>query len=180
MSENNSAPSASLIAFFYCARNSAEPERSKPVEIMGALLRQLASSEPDVPIREPVAKEYEDRKRNAERDCSKLKKLTVENCTRLILELTCEHPATIVIDALDESEENNKLLEQLDKIVSESVQVVKVFVSSREDVDIVSSLCLLIPDPQLKLGGSRENLSMSAKPSNSVAAVCKKFQNHPY
>jgi len=148
--ENNSASSASPIAFFYCARNAAEPERAKPVDIMGALLRQLASSKPDVSIKEPVSKEYEGRKKSAEDDCSKLKKLTVEDCTRLIIELTRDNPAMIIIDALDECDENDKLLEALDKIVSESAEVVKVFVSSRDDVGIVSSSYLLKPSPRLK------------------------------
>lgn len=154
--ENYSDSSASPIAFFYCVRNAAEPERATPVEIMGALLRQLASSKPDVPIKEPVAKEYESRKKKAEEDCSKLKKLTIEDCTRLIIELTRDNPGMIIIDALDECDENDKLLEALDEIVSKSAEVVKVFVSSRDDVDIVSSSYLLRPCPRLKLEGRHE------------------------
>lgn len=131
---------SSSTAFFYCARSTAEPERAKPAEIMGALLRQLASSEPDLPIREPVAKEYEARVRTAGRDDSALKKLTVEDCTRLIMEVTKDHPATIILDALDECEKDTRyeLLEAFDEIISRSVEVVKVFVSSRDDIDIVS------------------------------------------
>jgi hypothetical protein len=147
MLESNPTSSAFPIAFFYCARDSAEPERAKPVKIMGALLRQLASSNRDLPIKEPVAKEYEERKNKAEDDYPKLKELTVEDCTRLILELTRNNPATIAIDALDECEEGlrHELLKALDKIVSESGEVVKIFVSSREDVDIVSSPYFLTP-----------------------------------
>lgn len=132
----------SLIAIFYCARSTAEPERAKPIKIMGALLRQLASSKPDLPVKEPVAKEYEARKKMAEEGCSTLKQLTVEDCTRLILELTKDHPATIIIDALDECDDKtrNELLEALDNIISQSAEVVKVLVSSRDDVDIVSNL----------------------------------------
>jgi hypothetical protein len=128
-------------------RDSAEPEHAKPVKIMGDLLRQLASSNPDLPIKEPVAKEYEVRKKKAEDDYSKFKELTVEDCTRMILELTRDNPATIVIDALDECEESlrHELLKALDKIVSEPGEIVKVFVSSREDVDIVSSPYFLTP-----------------------------------
>lgn len=109
---------------------------------MGALLRQLASSEPDLPVKEAVAKEYEARKKKAEEDCSTLKKLTVDDCTRLILELTKDNPATIIIDALDECEESTRheLLEALNDIISKSAEVVKVLVSSRDDIDIVSTL----------------------------------------
>lgn len=137
----NSTSSVSPIAFFYCARSTAEPERAKPTEIMGALLRQLASSKPDLPVKGPVAKEYEARKEKAEEDCSTLRKLTVKDCTRLILELTEDHPATIIIDALDECEEGTRheLLEALDDIISKSTEVVKIFVTSRDDIDIVST-----------------------------------------
>ena len=128
-------------AFFYCARSTAEPERGKPVEILGAILRQLCSSKPDKPIRGPVAKEYEVRRQKAEDDCSRVRKLTVEDCTRLILELTEDNPATIVIDALDECDEETRheLLEALDIIISNATELVRVLVSSRDDVDIVST-----------------------------------------
>ena len=127
-------------AFFYCIRSTAEPERAEPAEIMGALLRQLASSGTDLTIKEPVAKEYEARWERAERDASALRKLTVQDCTRLIIELTKSHPATIILDALDECEKDTRyeLLEAFDEIISRSVEVVKVFVSSRDDIDIVS------------------------------------------
>jgi hypothetical protein len=130
----------SLVAYFYCSRSTAEPERAQPAEILSALLRQLASSKPDVPIRDAVAKEYEDRKKKADEDCSQPKKLTVKDCTELILQLNAERPAMIIIDALDEcnNETRHELLEALDRIISQSDKLVKVFVSSRDDVDIVS------------------------------------------
>ena len=128
-------------AFFYCARSTAEPARAKPVEILCALLRQLCTSNVDEPVKNPIAREYEARKKKAEKDCSTIKRLTIEECTRLIIELTKNHPATIILDALDECEEitRHELLEALDCIISKSANVVKIFVSSRDDIDIVST-----------------------------------------
>ena len=139
------ADSAST-AFFYCARSTAEPARAKPVEILCALLKQLCSSTSDQPVKNPVARVYEARKKKAEEDCSAIKRLTVEECTSLIIELTKDHPATIILDALDECEEitRHELLEALDSIISNSANVVKVFVSSRDDIDIVSTFYLVI------------------------------------
>ena len=113
---------------------------------MGALLRQLASVQSDLRIKDPVAEEYAARKRDAERDNSALKKLTVQDCTRLIIELTRQHPATIILDALDECEKDTRheLLEAFDEIISQSTEVVKVFVSSRDDIDIVSIFYAII------------------------------------
>ena len=130
-------------AFFYCARSTAEPARARPVEVLCALLRQLCTSNPDQPVKNPVAREYEARKTKAEKDCSTIKRLTVEDCTRLIIELTKDHPATIILDALDECDESTRpeLLEAFDSIISKSANVVKIFVSSRDDIDIVSTFC---------------------------------------
>ena len=132
-------------AFFYCARSTAEPARAKPVEILCALLRQLCTSNVDEPVKNPVAKEYEARRKKAEEDCSTIKRLTIEECTRLIIELTKDHPAIIILDALDECEgiTRHELLEALDSIVSNSANVVKVFISSRDDIDIVSTFYLV-------------------------------------
>ncbi len=141
MHDVDPASKAPQLGFFYCARSTAEPERAKPVDIMGALLRQVTSSKPDLPIKECVAKEYEIRRRKADEDCSALKKLTVEDCTRLITEVAKETPVTIIIDALDECEEDKRyqLLEALDYLINHSLELVKVFISSRDDIDLVST-----------------------------------------
>ncbi|KAL8743666.1 MAG: hypothetical protein Q9190_004010, partial [Brigantiaea leucoxantha] len=87
---------------------------------MGALLRQLSSSSPDRPINKPVAEEYSVRKRKADEDCSTLRKLTVQDCTRLIIQITEDTPVTILLDALDECEESTRhqLLKALDEIIN--------------------------------------------------------------
>ena len=132
-------------AFFYYARSTAEPARANPTEILSALLRQLYSSKPDQPVKTAVAKEYETRRKKAEEDCSTIKKLTTKDCTRLIIELTKDHPAVLILDALDECDENLrfKLFEAFDDIIKESASVVKVFVSSRDDIDIVSTFKII-------------------------------------
>ena len=65
----------------------------------------------------------------------------VDEIVELILALTSESPATIVLDALDECQPQTRwqLLRALDRIVFNSDNLVKVFVSSRDDVDIVQS-----------------------------------------
>lgn len=131
------------IAYFYCARNTAEPERANPDEIMRSILKQLSSSKASLPVREPVATTYKTLKEKA--DDSGLEqpaKLTVEECEDLVLGLLETNPATIVIDALDECDPDRRyeLLLALDKIIQKSASIVKVFVSSRDDNDIVCRL----------------------------------------
>ncbi|KAL1853979.1 hypothetical protein VTK73DRAFT_8855 [Phialemonium thermophilum] len=133
-----SASDACPVAFFYCSRNTAEPERADPDKILSALLKQLSGSDPDEPIRIPVADEYKRRKAEAGRDCSEPKSLDVEDCTKLITELCDANPAFIVVDALDECDPQRRyeLLEALDTIATRSKEIVKVFLSSRDDIDI--------------------------------------------
>jgi hypothetical protein len=130
------------LSYFYCARNTAESQRSDPDEILRSILKQLSCTLPDLPIREPVANAYMKKRAEAEADGCELEKLTLVECVELILALMERNPATIVIDALDEcnTDRRHELLMALDKIVQESVNLVKVFVSSRDDNDIVRRL----------------------------------------
>ncbi|MCJ1464092.1 hypothetical protein MMC07_002704, partial [Pseudocyphellaria aurata] len=134
----NTAP----IAYFYCVRNISEPERADPDEIMRSILKQLSCSKPDIPIKQPVVKAYGKRIEEAENDGCDPEKLTVDECVQLTLDLLENDPAIIVIDALDECDptRRHEVLAALDKIIHSSANLVKVFVSSRDDNDIVYRL----------------------------------------
>jgi hypothetical protein len=85
---------------------------------------------------------YQQRKEDAVQDGSKPVKLSVEDSTELIITLLDYNPATIVIDALDECQPNRRyeLINALNDIIKKSANLVKVFVSSRDDIDIVLKL----------------------------------------
>jgi hypothetical protein len=143
LTKHNSSNAASApIAHFYCARNAAELERADPDEIMRSILKQLSCMTLQQPIREPVVGTYKRRKEEADNDGSEPTKLTLEECVGLILALLETNPATIVIDALDECDpaRRHELLLALDRIREESASLVKVFVSSRDNQDIVCRL----------------------------------------
>ncbi|KAI9771411.1 MAG: hypothetical protein M1839_002801 [Geoglossum umbratile] len=130
------------ISYFYCARNSAEPQRADPEEILRSILKQLSSSKSELPIREPVASIYKERRDEAEEDGCEPTKLSLAECIELILALTEINPAIIIIDALDECDpaRRHELLMALERVIQESASLVKVFVSSRDDNDIVCRL----------------------------------------
>lgn len=130
------------MAYFYCARNDAEPERANPDEIMRCILKQLSFTTLQQPIREPVAGTYKKRKEEADNDGCEPTKLTLQECIELILALLETNPAIIIIDALDECDpaRRHELILALDTICKESASLVKVFVSSRDDQDIVCRL----------------------------------------
>ena len=88
---------------------------------------------------EPVPEIYKAR----EKDDFSAGPLSVEESTAIIIELAKHRLlTTIVIDALDECnpKERDKLLDALSKILKDSIGLVKIFVSSWDDGDIVCFL----------------------------------------
>lgn len=122
-----------LLAYFYCTRETSEPRRADPTEIASSILRQLSCKNDQFPIPSPVAAKWLERQGQGYED-----RLDLSECIDLIIELTRESPAIIVIDALDECQKKTRLdlLDGLDKIIQDAEHVVKIFVSSRRDSDI--------------------------------------------
>ena len=133
----NSAP----LAYFYCSRQKSESSRMDPTEILRAILKQLSNLGPDGRVRHAIATEYKQRRHDAERDGLDVRNLAFSECTQLILELTSEAPATVVIDGIDElGDSSQELLDALRYLVENSSSVLKVFVSSRDEAAIARSL----------------------------------------
>ena len=128
------------IAYFYCARNSTEPERADPEELLRCILEQLSTSDEDQPVREPVVKAYLSRKKEARG--RKPERLGLLETVQTILELLDVNPAIIVIDGLDECDpmKRQALLNGLRTIIRKSKNLVKVLISSRDDHDLVYRL----------------------------------------
>jgi len=99
--------------------------------------------------------------------------LSIEETLTLLLELFKENPATIVIDALDECdpEERHNLLSALDTIIIESASLVHVFVSSRNDGDIV---CQLEESPNIFIRASDNAVDIESYVNYQVTEAIKK------
>ena len=107
MRKKTSTVNAAPVAYFYCARNAAEPERSNSEEILRSILEQVCSDTTALPITEPVITAYEVKKKETREDTPK-DRLTMEETTKLLLQICEENPTTIVIDALDECDPERK------------------------------------------------------------------------
>lgn len=121
--------------YYYCVRDNLQKERADPQFILASVVRQMCSLEYDGPILRPAAELCERRKGEAS------KRPTMEESVELIISMSASRPTTyIIIDALDECNPNLRgdLLEALRTIVEQSSGVVKIFVSSRDDQDIVN------------------------------------------
>lgn len=142
LAESSACENAPPIAYFYCQRNTAEPQRSDPTEVLRAILRQLLCHIPLWQEASTTATEYRERKSEADEDGFEIPRLDISETTNQIIEIASQMPVTILIDALDEcrSDQRHKLLGALDVLLERSAHLVKVFVSSRDDLDIVLTL----------------------------------------
>ncbi|TGO55838.1 hypothetical protein BOTNAR_0236g00050 [Botryotinia narcissicola] len=137
--ESSSMGTAALVAYFYCSRNTAEPERANPEEVLRSILEQISSNTAELPIRKPVVEVYKNLKKE-NRGLSPQERLSLDETTEVLLKILQVDPFCVVIDALDECDpsERYSVIESLKTIIDESANVVKVFISSRRDNDIVS------------------------------------------
>lgn len=137
-------------AYFYCSRNAAEPERSDPASILASIVRQLSCLNNDLPVLAPVIDLYERKGQSF-----KSSGLRLEESCKVIIQITEYYPmTTIFVDALDEvdSEKRQDLLDPFEEILRDSLGLVKIFLSSRDDQDIV---CALEEYPSLYIASDR-------------------------
>lgn len=120
-------------ACFYCKQD--EPDRRDPAKILNSILKQLCVSSVGDELPKDVVKEYNKRAWDGFASGS----LTLSECQALILLLLKKYPrTTIVLDALDETEPatRRELLNSIEAMTKSSNGLVKLFVSSRDDMDI--------------------------------------------
>ena len=153
-------PNAAPFGYFYCGRNSAEPQRSDPTEVLRAILKQFICCDPSWLTNSTTAKEYKIRKREADEDGLVVAKLDIDETIEKIIDITGTTPATIFIDALDECRptDRHKLLNALEAILNRSQHLVKILVSSRDDMDIVLKLQKQ-PNIYISIRDNREDIN---------------------
>jgi hypothetical protein len=141
--------------YFYCSRNAAEPGRSDPSKVAASIARQLATPQAGGALLEAAVSVFE--KLEAEAFASG--PLRLAESKDLILQLLERYKdATIimVIDALDECNDATRgdLLDMLEEILQASPCLLKIFISSRDDQDIV---CKLDNYPNLDISSERNS-----------------------
>lgn len=158
--DSRSAP----IAYVYCSNTKENLLMLSPVIILRNILKQLAVSQEDQKVRQSLWEEYRRRQEAANMDGLEPSPLTMEECVQMLLTLTLDCPATIIIDGLDELDgQRLDLLEALHTFISESSSILKVMIASREDTDIAQGL--------------EDTLSISVSASENSADIGKYVQH---
>jgi hypothetical protein len=126
-----------MLAYFYCQRDNSNPAWANPDEIFRSIVRQLFVPYPEQ-INDEVLEAYG--RRRAEP--GELRKLRVEDSVSMIIKLTERSALTIIVDALDECDPTRlyELTNGLQYISQQSQRPVKIFVSSRNDLNVVNTL----------------------------------------
>ncbi|KAF7556665.1 hypothetical protein G7Z17_g1205 [Cylindrodendrum hubeiense] len=128
-------------AYFYCLKTDTEPERSSADEILRSILRQLAVTEAQANVHALLYSEFERRSKSERYRRLEIPRLTRKECVDFIVEVANDDPVTILLDGVDQIEEHDRftLLDALDRVISEAANVVKVFLTSRNDNEMPSS-----------------------------------------
>ncbi|KAG5751994.1 hypothetical protein H9Q70_005388 [Fusarium xylarioides] len=137
-----SQPESTPFAYFYCLESESEPERSSADGILRSILRQLAITETQSDVRDFFHSDFQRRSRSARLQGMDLPKLSRKECVDRIIQVANEDPITILLDGVEQVEDEScdTLLQSLSDIMSRSENVVKVLVTSRNSLDILSSL----------------------------------------
>lgn len=120
--------------YFYCMRDPLQRTRADHASILASLARQMCCVDAGGDILRSAVELYDKRNEQASR------MPTSEESVELIIKMTEARPVTyIVLDALDEcdTETRGELLLALQTIIDRSAALTKIFVSSRDDPDIV-------------------------------------------
>ncbi|KAM0714686.1 hypothetical protein Q7P37_009703 [Cladosporium fusiforme] len=122
--------------FFFCSRNTAEPERADPEHVLRSLLRQSSDLPKGPPLHPTLKERFKERRKQGD--------VSTEEATHIMIRQIEGRPVTyILIDALDECDPQRRdiLLDCLKTVLADSPSLVKIFVSSRDSYqDIAYSM----------------------------------------
>ena len=154
--ENEGNRQTTALAYVFCTRNTAERQRSDPGAIVRCVLRQLSCLRPPLPVREAIVRKYH----QLQEEGFDPRELSIEESSRLIMELAADYPTTIVIDALDEcdADRRHELLEVLEAVLQASGKPVKVLVSSRDSDEDISSRLTSLAQATIDSSGNKDDI----------------------
>lgn len=131
------------VAYFYCSSTKKNTTTLDSGVVLRSIVKQLAivESGPNQKVRKSLWEEFKRRQEAADLNGLDPSPLTREECTEMLLTMTSDCPATIIIDGLDELDGHRlDLLDTLQTLIDESSSLVKIMISSREDTDIAQGL----------------------------------------
>ena len=124
----------SSIVYYYCSNTKSEPDRASPDAILRSILFQVAVNR-NTGVIDPVIIS----------ECEKLDnggpnsvRLGAASCLRLLQQLQMDKTTIIALDAVDElaKPDRAELIQALERLVEDSQGIIKVIITSRNDIQI--------------------------------------------
>lgn len=147
--------------YFFCSRNTAEPERADPEQILRSLMRHAS----DLPGGPPLHQNLRDRFNNRRAECD----VSADEASEIIINTIESRPITyIMVDALDECDHQRRdiSIDALKRFLTQANSLVKIFVASRDNhQDIVWSMKGF---PALCIDASRNHTDITQYVQHSV------------
>ncbi|KAJ0379072.1 hypothetical protein COL26b_002547 [Colletotrichum chrysophilum] len=166
----NAAP----VAFCYCSRSGIDGSPPTPPIIMGSILKQLAFFGPERGVYHSVRDEF-CRRVNDAQGLEPIP-LSLDDCQELIILITADYPVTIIVDGLDEAQgEIRDLLDTLQRIMEESQNIVKLFVSSRAETPVDIHLQQSFKSIQVTSADIAQDISTFVKDKVNAAVRYKRL-----
>ncbi|KAH9204408.1 hypothetical protein DL95DRAFT_529272 [Leptodontidium sp. 2 PMI_412] len=140
-------PSVNALIYFYCVRDTAEPERAEPGQILRCLARQLAYHQPSSTVRTEAVERYEAFTVGG----TQARDLGIDDTLNLITELATDLASlTVVMDALDECNDIPALLGHLGTIMGRNERF-RLFLTGRDDKAMFEWL-KTVPHQEIQIG----------------------------
>ncbi|KAJ0356182.1 hypothetical protein COL154_011058 [Colletotrichum chrysophilum] len=145
-----------------------------PPIIMGSILKQLAFFGPERGVYHSVRDEF-CRRVNDAQGLEPIP-LSLDDCQELIILITADYPVTIIVDGLDEAQgEIRDLLDTLQRIMEESQNIVKLFVSSRAETPVDIHLQQSFKSIQVTSADIAQDISTFVKDKVNAAVRYKRL-----
>lgn len=146
-------PSVNALIYFYCVRDTAEPERAEPGQILRCLARQLAYHQPSSTVRTEAAERYEAFTVGG----TQARDLGIDDTLNLITELATDLASlTAVIDGLDECNDIPALLGHFGTIMGRNERF-RFFLTSR-DAKAMSEWLKTVPHQEIQIGKNSDDI----------------------
>ncbi|KAI9666864.1 MAG: hypothetical protein M1831_001369 [Alyxoria varia] len=165
--EESQSRSCSTPTYFYCARNSAESDRSNPEQVLRCIVRQAANPPKEASVHQSLNHRYEEH--------GSAGTLSLDESIDTMIDIVKDRCLTyVVVDALDECAKDTRqdLVNAFSRLLQESSGLVKLFISSRDDLDIVLHMNAY-PDIKIEAQDNKDDILRYVE-SSVDRLICEK------
>jgi hypothetical protein len=172
---------AGVLAYFYCARDAAETNRSDPQEVIRCILRQLSFAGTETKImKRPAMLQYNAKEKEAqEYGSNTVDQLSWTECVDLLVDLLNDQTTYVIVDAVDELKEQDRwyLFQALDEVLERVNRgVVRILFSSRNSGDIKNKLSSF-PNVEIDKNENQGDIDQFVQSEVKRAIACGRILN---